>query len=110
MEVKFVNRYQILENRERSGSLDLNIESILSGEIIKSETGLIAAVYNILFNSPEIYHKGDNDKVYGYDEETIIENEEEIIEKYKHLIQVFNCCKDAPFDANYCPTCGKRLK
>lgn len=79
----------------------------------EDESELYDTIYSEIetyFEERELIDQDDIDNFYGINDIKIL-NIEEIIEKFSNqIVQNESCCKNAPTNANYCPTCGKKIK
>jgi len=115
MEVKIINEYQIVENKVFTGSFDIDLEAELKDRYIEDCCDLENEIREIVFWKDKTcinpYNKEDLNKISEENDDSYeIENIEELIDYFKHLIPKKSCCDEALYGSNFCPTCGKPIQ
>lgn len=113
MEAKVKTDYQIVENKSYEVSIDIDFEQYAKDQelTIESKFDLELEIVDFICDLSVCCVSPDHvDLVGDYSEEREVLNIDELVEQYAYLIKVDNCCQQAPEDAKYCPTCGKRIR
>jgi len=110
MKIKIKREYTILENKFDTVSIDFDFEIYVKhyNVIFYNEDQLLSEVLDY-FSWEGAEYVEVRDRLF--DEESLeltLLNEKQIIETYKHLITIENCCNFKT--GNYCSECGKKLK
>jgi hypothetical protein len=124
MLVNVLNKFEvnITEKRDLNLTVEVPIQEFIDefdGYEFESDEDLLESATNYLFdNSGDFKLYGDlkkNEELCDwsdYDKMEIL-NSEEVLSELKKTISlkpVPTCCDKAPWNSNYCPTCGKYLK
>lgn len=114
MKAKVKTNYQIIEEKVYETFIDLDFEAYAKeNELnIEDKEDLESFLTDYISESNELFISPDHiDTADEYSEERDILNMEELVEYYSFLIEpsTETCCDDAPWNANFCPTCGKKL-
>ena len=114
MILKVINKYKVYSTVDRTAELEIEIRESDLFDIIDKDQVSMKEIEELLIDHlrwEEELHPNEKDDVTDDDEETIITNFGELIPYLEQFLpERKECCKRAPFDANYCPTCGERLK
>ncbi len=114
MKAKVKTNYQIIEDKSYEASINLDFEAYAKeNELeIEDKDDLESYLMDCISESDQLFISPDHINIADeYSEERDILNMEELIEYYSFLIvpSTKTCCDDAPWNATYCPTCGKKL-
>lgn len=112
MDIKFKARYSVdwKTNEGVVSGKDLDHHIDIWGSM-DSVDELEECINEYLWGLDSEVFASEEDKPH-FDELDEVEavNVDALVSKYKHLIKEPSCCDSAPYSANFCPTCGKKLK
>ena len=119
MNIKFKSDYTALLSVNRSienniGITEQNIINFVGDAVPESKEDLLEILEE--FISEEHYdllhqEEGSEFTIDEFNQNNFeILNADEVYENFKYLIIETSCCDRASRHANYCPTCGKKLK
>ena len=118
MNIKYYSEYYIAKPCNFDGEFELNKQEFEAwlkkcNYIIDDEDDLLEIFEDFVYETkPKIK---EEDKFYfeDFDSFKVTTHKEDIIKELSYLIvkhEERSCCYYAPNNANYCPTCGKKLK
>lgn len=117
MELKFESEYYVYTQTYKGvWTMDdkflKEVEEYLEGYEIVREEDILEAINETISETDHYKHfinPKDMDTL-DYLDDVEISNPKELVRFFGKLLKDVTCCNKAPYGANFCPTCGKKIK